>query len=276
MKKKLLLCLALCYSVGGVFALSLQDALTQKLVEVVSISGREYTAHTLKVTLRNKTNNNLTLEIPLGQMFAPIDTNEQTMLVVHAEVLALAKGQTASKLLSTYCCSAHKSSPLTTSPFAVASLASSKMLEMLSKAATFELSSNDLQSAVWAISDGFRAEAITEPELRQSTADLLGQTLQDLTLQYETAVIPGRIAFEPTGLHVEGNFRYYTPRNIQAQLALYTTGGKLITVMHRNLSHSKGQHKFHFKFKFNGVKPGSYVVKLTSGNKVISEMPVQF
>ena len=276
MKKIICGCLVLLGSVQAMLAISLQDALAQKLVEVVAISGRESSAHTLNITLRNKTNNSISIEILLGQMLAPIDTNEQTMLVVRPEVLALAKGQTASRLLSTYCCMSTKMSPSAMSPFAVSALANAKMLDMLAKAATFDLPDFDWQSAVWAVSNNHRAEGISQPELRQFVADLIGQKLQDLTLRYETAVVPGRIAFEPTGLHVEGNFKYYTDRDIKAQLALYTTGGKLITVMHRNLAHTRGQHNFHFKFRFNGIKPGAYIVKLTSGNKVISEMPVEF
>lgn len=275
MKKLFILTVISLLTAGTTFAIPILEAVRQNLIKITDVTGRE--EHRVTVYVRNLTAKNITVDIPKGTIIQPADSTEQTLVVIEDAVLALAKGDQNGAAVKALCCTASKRGPQLSSKFAVTNMAATKMIELLTKIAELDIHDiSDIQSAVWAVSDQHRCESISHPDLRTYAAKLTNQTLQSFTLKYETAVIPGRIAFEPTGLHVDGNFKYYTDHDIVANLGLYTKEGKLISMMHQDLKHVRGQHNFHFKFRFKGLKPGAYVVKLTSGRKVISEMPVEF
>lgn len=255
---------------------SLPEAIKTNKVKVVSVHPAQHKeGQVLWLFLKNTGKSELKIAVPTGLQFLPQDSNDQT-LILPAEMFCHLKAGTADSFpVKVYCCAASKRAPAKASRFSVGPLHHPEMIRLLEYCRSHQITTDqDIQQSIWSVSDHHRVESIGNDSLRLFTANLTGQKIQPLQLKYIHESIPGRIAFEPKGLDVAGTFKFYTEKNIRADLKLFDDNNELVTTLARNITGKAGQHTFRFHAFISRIQPGAYHIRLMHGNTAISEMPV--
>jgi hypothetical protein len=255
---------------------TLTEALQTKKIKVLSIHpGKHRDAQVLWLHIHNNTRTSLEVLIPAGQQFVPIDSNDQTLMLPEQRICKIKPGTKDSIPMRVFCCTASRRAPGNHAGFTVGKIHEPKMIQLLEYHKTHQITTDyEIQQSIWSVSDNHRVESIEGDSLRVFTAALTGQKLQPLKLKYIHESIPGRIAFEPKGLDVSGTFKFYTEKNIRADLKLFNQEEVLVTTLANNITGKSGQHTFKFHAFISKIQPGNYRIKLMHGPNTISEMPV--
>ena len=193
----------------------LAEALSKKLVALDINGTGGYQGECLKIICRNLRGQTLHLRIPQGQLLEPVDSGQQTLVVVETRELAVTAKTPAEVLLSTFCTQAGDRSPTAGSPFALGALAPENLRALLQFIVEKGKSGDgEAQNAVWCVTNGNALGSIGDPALVQFTAKLLNKTLPGYTIKYHTAAArPGERAGLGKALVVEGNYRYVLARD---------------------------------------------------------------
>ena len=272
MKKILFL---LLFTPLSLFAVTIQDALKQKLIKIES--AESVGGKMLSILLQNTQKTHLRLEIPFATIFEPEDSSFQPIIITKSEAILLTAGEKHNFSLEGFCCNAPRFNPLAGSKYSVSALATSTLFDIIKyiRQNNFEEGS-DIQNAIWSATNQHRAEAISNELLKQFVAKTTGQTLCPVQVIYNQSSHPGEAAILDNKLKIKGLFRYTTEKDIVANLGLYDENGKLVKNLQSNLQHQRGMHKFGFNFEISNVKHDHYFIRLMSGKMMISEMEVNF
>jgi hypothetical protein len=259
-------------------AISFNEAIQQKKIQLISVSVAVLQDKDCKITVKNLGAKAIRLLIPIGTMFQPEDSTLQPRFLAETGELLLASYAVETIAVGSVCAAATHRSPMETNVYAYLGENKEKMAALslfLQKQASL-FPKSDIQSAVWAITNNHRIEAIADTTFKRQMAMITGQQLQPYKFSYKHQNLPGEVAYRDKELRVEGLFRYGTDKDITAHLGIYDKEGKLLKMLRPNMLHRRGQHSFRFDFTIINVKPGDYFIRLTNGNIVLNEMKVAF
>ncbi len=271
MSKKILF--FILFAPFSLFAVTIQDALKQKLIKIESIesAGRK----SLSLSLQNAQKKHLNLEIPFATIFQPQDSSFQPIIITESQLLTLSANEKKTLILDGFCCNAPRFNPTKGSQYKVKEPATGTLFDIIKYLNLNKIQDDAaIQSAIWAATNQHRAEAISDETLKQYVAKVCGQTLRGVQVIYDQSSHPGEAAVVGNKLKVKGLFRYTTEKDIVANLCLYDENGKLLQTIESNLRHQRGTHKFGFYFEISNVKHSHYFVRLMSGKMMINEMEV--
>lgn len=259
-------------------AISFEEAIKQKKVQLIAVNAEVTDAKDCKITVKNVGAKALRLLIPIGTMFQPEDSSFQPRFIAETGEIMLASYETKTLELSSVCAAATNRSPMKESAYIYAGENKGKLSELSTylRKQSSVFSKSDIQSAVWAITNNHRIEAIADTTFKNQLSKITGQTSQPYKFSYKHQNIPGQVAYREKELRVEGLFRYGTDKDITAHLGIYDKDGKLLKMLRTNMLHRRGQHSFRFDFTIVNVKPGDYFIRLTNDSVVLNEMKVQF
>jgi hypothetical protein len=260
------------------FALNFAEAIQSKKIQIVSSQSLVLEEKDFQVEIKNISGKTIRLTIPVGTYFEPDTDDTQPRFIAENTELLLAKNESKTVHLSSVCMAATKRSPSSESRFYYQPTAKGQLADLIvylqQQVIPFEKS--DVQSAVWAVTNQHRIEAIANDSLKSKMSRITGQKPQSLKFTYQHQNIPGQVAYNEKELRVEGLFRYGTEKDITANLGLYDKDGKLVKMLRPNMLHRRGQHSFRFDFTITNVKPGDFFIRLTTGKDVLNEMAVVF
>lgn len=256
----------------------LQEALQQKLVSL-SVEGLGgYQGESLKVHCKNLSGHFIRVRIPLGQLMAPADTNEQTLVVAIEQTLALSAKTPVETTLQTFCTEAGDMSPSKGAAFSVGALASSqvcKLLKYLIDAGKTD--SYDAQAAVWCLTSNRHGVAsIGDAELAKFTAELKGVSLPEYKIRYQMEEeVPGRPADLGKALVVEGNFVFILGRDEITRMVLLDGDGKLIKQLSKDEVMKAGEHHTGMHLEVYNLPGNKYTLRLqTQAGRVIKDWDI--
>jgi hypothetical protein len=277
MKKMILISILFCPIF--LFGVTLQEALSTKLVKVQSLStiGGHH-GKSLSLLLKNNQKKHFRIEISIGTIFEPADSSQQPLILTESQAITLAPNEIHQFDLVAYCCNAPKTSPGKGNNYTVGrNLVEGSLLSIVKFLVQKSiLDVAEIQNAIWCATNQHRAEGLQNEELKQFVAKETGQKLRQIQILYHQEAHPGEAAFSNNALKIKGLFKYSTEKDIVADLGLYDNEGKLIKFLQKNLQHVKGHHRFGFNFEISNIKHGQYFIKLVSGKATIGEMDVEF
>lgn len=278
MKQGLLVLIFLFSLLATGFALDFAEAMQTKKIQVINSQSFVLEEKDFQVTIKNISGKVIRLIIPIGTFFEPEADDTQPRFIAEKGELLLAKNESKTINLSSVCMAATKRSPASESRFRYQPSAKGQLADLIIflQKQSNSFTKSDIQSAVWAVTNQHRIEAISNDSLKSKMSYITGQKPQSLKFTYKHENIPGQVAYNEKKLRVEGLFRYGTEKDIIAHLGLYDKDGKLVKMLRSSMLHSRGQHSFRFDFTITNVKPGDFFIRLTTGKEVLNEMAVVF
>jgi hypothetical protein len=271
-------------------SIPLSEAISKKLVSVEAFGTGGHSGESLKLTLRNLGAKGLELAIPAGLIFPSQDTFLQDLIVIRSESVVLEKGQNRIVRLFGICAQASYGSPGEGSVFKVGRMAEGALAQVVRYIDEHRITDNAAQHAVWAVTDGHSVANINNDELKKLTAELTGQKYVPYTVRHAPTPSEGYVvrratvtevttyepAFRPNPIVIEGLFEYQTDSDIIASFGIYNEQGEMIHPLFKSRRQIKGFHKFKFTFEIRNLPKGKYFARMTSGQRILGEMPIEW
>lgn len=141
-------------------AISIEQALINKLVgcKIVSKGGHE--GNCIDFSLINQTNKPITVKLESGRNLLSEDTTKQDILVVREELFVLAPNEQQTKEVFGFCSQSHKASPSTGEDYIVGDMKDENTVKLTQYLAKNEYPLSAMQSAVWVMTNNRRVEGI--------------------------------------------------------------------------------------------------------------------
>ncbi|MBL7825803.1 MAG: hypothetical protein JNJ57_04175 [Saprospiraceae bacterium] len=258
----------------------LKEAIQKKLISasITGLGGHQ--GESIKVVCKNLSGRYLRIRIPQGQLMAPADSAEQTLVVAEEYLVSLTTKTPAEALLKTFCTEAGDMSPSLNAAFAIGALAPEavcKLLQFITEKG--KVDAPQAQTAIWCLtSKNYSVAGIGDAELARFTADLKGVAMPGYKVTYKPVEeVPGRPAELGKALLVEGNFTFYLEKDEIARMVLLDGEQKLIKQLSKDETMKAGEHRSGMKLEVYNLDPGKYIVRLqTKAGRVIKDWPVEF
>ena len=257
----------------------LQEALSQKLISVTVQGKGGHQGECLNVTFKNLRGQSLRIRIPTGQLMAPADSAQQTLVVAEEKWVSVTSKTPAQLSLKTFCTQAGEISPTQGAVFAVGAMAPQILCNVLKYISeSGKINDGNAQSAVWVITNGYSLGSIGDPALTQFVAHQLGKEMPGYKIKHKTVeYVPGRVADLGKAMVVEGNLRFYLEKDEKVRMVLLDSAGKLVTNISKEELMIAGEHRSGIHLEVWNLTPGKYVVRLQAKDgRSIKDMEVEF
>lgn len=258
--------------------IDLSEALQGQLITLELESNGGYTGASMQFTCKNKINKPLRIRIPQGQLIAPQDSSLQTLVIAQEQLISVSAKVPFIGKLRTFCTEAGDLSPGLGDKFSVAAMAPDrlcKLLKMLTEKGKLEQES--AQAAVWSVSNGRHLGGISDQEVKQFAAELLGKTPPPYHIKYKVTEAPRQLADNGKALVIESNFQYTLEKDDKLSLILYDSNNKQIKVLEKDAPAKAGEHRSGLKVEVWNLDSGKYYLRLKKKNGgVVKEMEVEF
>jgi len=133
------------------------------------------------------------------------------------------------------------------------------------------------QAAVWSVSNGRHLGGISDQEVKQFAAELLGKTPPPYHIKYKVTEAPRQLADNGKALVIESNFQYTLEKDDKLSLILYDSNNKQIKVLEKDAPAKAGEHRSGLKVEVWNLDSGKYYLRLKKKNgAVVKEMEVEF
>lgn len=254
---------------------SLDEALKNGMITLEADATGGHSGQSLKMSVSNLTSDDWTLQIPAGSQFASEDADQQDLIVIQQQSLAM-KGKNAKEaLLQARCTQASNLSPSTGSGFRYAGRAEGKLAKLVNFIDQAKITDHSAQEAIWAFTNGHSLAYIDHEELQKLSAGLLG--VEKPTYTVESIPVPpseeaGLTAFEAREPAVlKGAFACQLEKDIQASFGLYNEEGEELLQLFANRTLRKGTNRMRFSFEISDLDRGTYYARLSSEGRVVEE-----
>ena len=258
--------------------LELSAALANRLItmELESVGG--YTGASMQFTCKNLSNKPLRIHIPQGQLIAPTDSTLQTLVIAQEQLISISAKVPFLGKLRTFCTESGDLSPGIGDKFSIAAMAPDRLCKLLKMLADKgKLEQESAQAAVWSVSNGRHLGGISDPEVKEYAAQLLGKTPPPYHIQYKVTEAPRQLADLGKALVIESNFQYTLEKDDKLSLILFDSNNKQIKVLEKDAPAKAGEHHSGLKVEVWNLDSGKYYLRLKKKNgAVVKEMEVEF
>jgi hypothetical protein len=271
---------ALC---GGIYAfeivqnapvtISLDEAIAKKMVTCRFTSNGNYSGESVVVSVTNLTGNQLTLTVPNGTVFKPSEDDDQDLIIVEQQAIALKAKATGNQVLDGYCMEASDHSPTTDNGMKLSKTTNEQLKELAAFVDKKGYDSYTLQDAVWAVSDGNSISSIGNDNeqgkaLRTFLAKLTNREDPWYATKQERVVTPERL-IENNPISVNGKIRVESDGNMKIHEVVQKVGGEVKNTSPEMAFSRKGMVTYEFTLTVKGWEKGNYEVKVMNGTKLV-------
>lgn len=269
-----LCCTAIIMSVNDIFAknppeaISLLDAVKQKLITVKATGKGGYNGKCLKMEIKNISTKPLNINIFAGTIFDNTEDWQQDLMVVEEQIVALNPKNTDFANLQTVCIQPSNGSPSVGVSFLLAKIAEGHLLKLAQFINQKKYFTSTAQSAVWAVINGngmgeiYGEDSLMVKELCAIVSEATGQPCN--ASNYKPR--PHQITSVNTSLDVL--VPDYTKN---ATLNLYTRNGQLFRNQLKNVAVPPGFYRFKMGVNHTLKDTTTFYLRLEENGKVISE-----
>ncbi len=253
-----------------------QNALKEQKVQADITSNGGHNTNSVEIVLTNKTSSPMKITIPNGTVFIPDESGEQDLLLVEDELITLAPKQAKSVLLDAYCMESYDSSPDKGGEMTFKNVRPGSELKQLTTHLNGKkLKSSDIQSAVWAVSDG---EPIEHISMNTPTADNLRETVSVLTGQensWYTVNVNRRLdenrRIQTSSASISGKLKINLTKPAQVHEEVVDAEGNVKFTMKKASFTKAGEWNYAFRIRVMGWKVGDYKVLVFQDGVQIEE-----
>ena len=231
----------------------------------------------VRVTVQNRTERTLHTSIPVGWVFVSNTPEVQDLLVVREEVLALSGGASRTVLCRAFCCEAAGRGPREGEGYRAGHQSTPKLTSVAEAVAHGEYPDEEVQHAVWVLSDGHSIasmgalDSTATDSLRLAVSRLSGQPVPLYSLRF--ADEPGRVCSgRPEAISRE--LIYDVPASTAFNAVVVDHRGRIIQVLHDRTLLERGRHRLSFDLVVLGWSTGTYAIHAWSSDRAgVHRMP---
>lgn len=252
--------------------MTLQEAIKNGLVNAEFSSKDKMSYRSVFADISNHTGRSLSLIIPAGTMYEPDEDDEQTLLQLEDQLVTINGKEEKTFEIKTYCTEASDRCPSGT--FTLNTNNDEQFVKLITYISTKPTDKEDLQEAVWAISDRHPVSNISNTddkskELRQFTAQLTNQedNWYQSPQQYR---VDERGNINRETVHISGELAFSPDRTMTVHEEIQDSTGKMIIRSDRHFQLRAGNVTYTFNIRVKGWTKGTYYVKvLNAENEVL-------
>jgi hypothetical protein len=278
----LLLGIFVCRPVAAAsLSISLEEALKKKLVTATILGKGCYYGQSVKLKLKNISNQNLSISLEAGRRLNCVYDSVQDMLVTKSEMLALLPSQTKEFTIYAMCCEKSNRTPSETSTYNLGAMANSALMNLAILIEKLNVQDLTGVKAVWVISDGISPDEITGSD--ETTVKALKEYVMAVANKRKPAERDPNIIYDysyPTlegeVFTIEGDFDWEMPTPGFVSLYIYDNNGKQVKVVFQDLSATSGLQSYHYKVSDATFQFGElYWIRMKQNNRTIKELAVK-
>ncbi|PBQ31550.1 hypothetical protein CNR22_07145 [Sphingobacteriaceae bacterium] len=275
--KKIILCLLVSTQLQAAhISMSLQKAVDKKLVFVKVASLGGYQGFCVNMVLKNLTKDSLIILVEAGRRLNSLDDQQQDILLVKEESVALKMNEGKSFNLKGYCCQASKHAPSPGSKFSVNTLADSNLVSLARYLNVSKFDANAEQEAVWSLSDKRPTATITAPEdsllhgLRQKVAMIKGEPIPWYRiLSKKINYSNGAIGI--VNLNLRGDLVYSNDLANYATLSVVNEKGLPVCEIKSEWLNVSTNQIYKLDLPIKGLAKGKYTIELRTPEKQLAQ-----
>lgn len=258
-------------------ALTLEEAIAQKKVACKFTSNGNYSGESVAISLTNLTGTPLQVRITPGTVFKPSEDEDQDLIVVQEQAIALNAKATSQQVLDGYCMESHDGVPTENNSMKLTRTSNPKLLELAAYLNNKGYDDGTIQDAVWAVTDASPVSTIPnsseeEKNLRSFTSELTDQPNPWYTTGQERVVTPER-RIESNPVSVNGMISFQSDGKVKIHEVVQRVGGEVMDTSEPIEFPQKGKWNYEFTLTVKGWEKGDYVVNVMDGTKLVKAFP---
>ena len=245
----------------------------------LSIIGNAESTHYLEpilLTVTNKTNKKIEINIPPGLHFATVDSNYQDVISTQERTMLIAANASKTIAMPGLCIQNHNSAPGGKTEFTLGAMALDKTLALAEFLDLKNIQGSQAQQAMWVLTDNNNLTNIIgfddrhEQELLDKTADLAGlpkisiEDYKELKNKRHNPVYTSSL---------KGYFKFEFPRKTRVQIAIFNQDHVLIKEVF-NQEVEAGFHKVEYKLETTDYEGKKIISQMIAYNKVVSKRTI--
>lgn len=253
--------------------LSLQDALNQNLVSISLESEGGYSGKCVAIHVTSNSSKKYNLVLKPGDLFISELDDNQNILVVEEQVLAMQECEDDFRVEG-FCCEAHDSSPGEGDGFTLTKIKDEKLLDLANYISGKGVDTDNKQSAIWAVSDGYSVSDIypvndASKGLREFVCNLTNQDDVWFNTKKNYHITEARqIVAEPVLITGKVEYKVEKPGMLHC-FVVDADGNEMIRMGNGSKVPYAANLSFEFQGKVKGWDPGDYYVKVLLDDKEI-------
>jgi hypothetical protein len=221
------------------------------------------------------------VRINQGVIFNPATEGPQPLVLAGEEMIRLEPFKEGTLEVQTFCANSAASSPPANTTYAFSHVGSDTLIRLLQYVKKNGMFDDLGQAAVWVITNNHTLNNVYDryrDNLSKKLVDYLS-TLTGLSApDYYVANQLGNIAdgpvYSPKTLKIYAQFEHVLSIPEKITLGVFNEDGSMLQPVFENRNFGKGAHKHRVEFEATGVKPGSYYIRLKSGETILQEKKV--
>lgn len=255
-----------------------QNAIKQKKIKTSIISNGGHDRGSVHVILTNLTSSPLKITIPNGTVFIPDNPGEQDLLLIEDEMIVLQPKQKKDLNLDAFCMESYDSSPNEGGKMTFKTMRPESSLKKLCAHLNGKkLSTSDIQSAVWAVSDEEPLERISmgspsTDNLREAVSELTGQDNSWYTVNVNRRLDENR-RIETSSASISGKLKINLTAPAKVHEEVVDENGVVKFTMKTASFPKAGKWNYSFNIRVMGWKKGDYKVLVYQDGKEINTFP---
>jgi hypothetical protein len=257
--------------------MTLEQAIAKKMVNCRMASTGKYSGESVALTLTNLTGTPLNITIPNGTVFKPSEDEDQDLIIVDEQQIALNAKATTKQIVDGFCMEPHDSSPTPENGMKLSRNTNPKLQELTAFMNGKKYDSDIIQDAVWAVADGDDVSSIDNSDekgkaLRTFVAKLINKPDPWYSKKQERVVTPERV-IESNPVMVNGMITIETEGAMKINEVVKKSNGQVMNTSEEMEFPKKGKWNYQFTLTVKGWEKGDYVVNVLSGTKLIKAFP---
>ncbi|CAG5078354.1 hypothetical protein [Parvicella tangerina] len=261
------------HSIESPKEITLQEAMANNLVEVSIESVGGYSGKCVALHVNSDSRKKFNLIVEPGDLFISEFDENQNILVVEEQVLAMEDVEDDFRIEG-FCCEAHDSSPGEGDGFTLTKVKNEKLAKLANYISGKGVDLDNKQSAIWAVSDGNSVSDIyptnkASKPLRKYVCELTGQKDVWFNTKKNYHVTESRqIVSEP--VLITGEVKYDVKEPGKVYCSVYDSEGNVMLELVKGTQIPYAADlSFEFQGKVKGWDEGDYFVKVFLDEKEI-------
>lgn len=221
----------------------------------------------IELSMQNATNDTLQVLIEPGRRLQAADSTDQDILLVKEyRIRLLPKAKMLHKLYG-FCCQLHDHSPSKGNAFSVGKMAQSGLLALSRFLASKKIDDNNMQQAIWAISDSISVSGIQRggtaenAELLKLVCEIRNVPVPWFTTNYGSINGSNLLG---TPEWVLGDLHYNLSENTTITVIVRDWNGIVVQTLAEDIPKNPGKQVYNAQINVVNLKPGKYTIYILS------------
>jgi len=271
--------LAFCLFITNVYAneyISVQLLQEQGLVELNIKSLGFYQGDCIEFQVKNTTSGELNIWVEAGRRLTSEDENTQDILITKEIKTTLTAMEKRTIRVLGFCCQSSNKAPKQDDIFKIGFMAPAEWLQLTDFMKDKEFDTNDIQMAVWVISDLHNPASICNTDdpkiiaLKKKVAEIRKIEVPWYCVHYESDV---ELLFSHRHHFFTGKFEFKIRHYCTVTIQIRTQSGRLMKTLSQDATYSEGEYVYQMNQNIKGWEKGNYeILVLEDNSNLISKI----